>query len=159
VLPVFEGDAGLSDRFLREIKILASLDHPNIATLHTALRVENRILMFMELIEGEGLDVKLRLGPVALRDGIAYTSQVLSALSFAHERGIIHRDVKPANVIVTPHGTIKLTDFGIALPAGDRRLTGAGMVVGSVDYMSPEQIRAAPMDARSDLYSVGVMLY
>lgn len=159
VLPVFEGDVGLSDRFLREIKILASLDHPNIATLHTALRVENHILMFMELIEGEGLDVKLRQGPIEFSAAIAYTSQVLAALSFAHASGIVHRDVKPANVIVTARGAIKLTDFGIALPAGDKRLTGAGMAVGSVDYMSPEQIRAAPMDARSDLYSVGVLLY
>ncbi len=159
VLPDFDAEPALAERFLREIRVVAGLDHPHIAALHTALRVENRILMVMELVEGEPLDRKLRAGEVPLQAGIGYTVQILDALGFAHARGIVHRDVKPANVIVTPRGTVKLTDFGIALPAGDTRLTGSGVAVGSVDYMSPEQIRAAATDARSDLNSVGVMLY
>ncbi len=159
VLPDFDAEPALAERFLREIRVVAGLDHPNIAALHTALRIENRILMLMELVEGEPLDRKLRAGGVPLQAGIGYTAQVLDALGFAHARGIVHRDVKPANIIVTASGTVKLTDFGIALPAGDTRLTGSGIAVGSVDYMSPEQIRAGATDARSDLYSVGVLLY
>ncbi|HVX65840.1 MAG TPA: serine/threonine-protein kinase [Bryobacteraceae bacterium] len=159
VLPDLEAGGALAERFLREIKLVASLDHPHIAALHTALRIDNRLLMLMELVEGDPLDRRLRRGEVTLASGIRYVGEVLDALSFAHARGIVHRDVKPANVMVTPRDTVKLTDFGIALPSGDTRLTASGVAVGSVDYMSPEQIRAAPTDARSDLYSVGVMLY
>ena len=159
VLPGTDADAEMADRFLREIRVHASLEHPHIAQLRTALRVENHVVMIMELVEGEGLDECLRQGAVDVRDGIRYMGQVLSALEYAHARGVIHRDIKPANIIVTPEGTVKLTDFGIARVSGDAHFTRSGVALGSLYYMSPEQIRAEAVDARSDLYSVGVTLY
>ena len=159
VLPDLGGDPGLADRFLREIRLQASLEHPNIAALRTALRVDNQVLMIMELVEGVSLEERLRQGPVDLASSIRYVDQVLSALELAHSRGIIHRDIKPANMIVTPEGAVKLTDFGIARSETDRNLTQSGVALGSLYYMSPEQVQAQPADARSDLYSVGVTFY
>ncbi|HWB85815.1 MAG TPA: serine/threonine-protein kinase [Bryobacteraceae bacterium] len=159
VLPDLSSNPDLADRFLREIRVHASLTHPNIAELRAALRVDNRILMILELVEGVSLDERLRQGPIPLSDAISYTAQVLAALGFAHERGIIHRDIKPANIIVRPDGVVKLTDFGIARSSGERMITKTGMALGSLYYMSPEQVTAGPLDARSDLYSVGVTFY
>jgi outer membrane biosynthesis protein TonB len=160
LLPNLESDPDLADRFLREIRVHASLDHPNIAGLHTALRIGNQILMVMEYVEGKTLAAILHEGRVPLKDGIEYIRQVLSALAYAHSHGVIHRDIKPANMMLTPEGTVKLMDFGIAKAAADRRLTQTGRTVGSLYYMSPEQINGATeLDGRSDLYSVGVSLY
>jgi serine/threonine-protein kinase len=160
LLPDLEHEPDLADRFMREIKVQASLQHPNIATLHTALRVDNQLLMLMELVEGITLDQRLQQGPIPLRDGVDYIGQVLGALGYAHQHGVIHRDIKPANMMLTAKGTVKLMDFGIAKAAADRRLTMTGTTLGSLYYMSPEQIKgAATLDARSDLYSVGVSLY
>jgi eukaryotic-like serine/threonine-protein kinase len=151
----------LAERFSREIRVHASLVHPNIAGLHTAIRVDQQLLMIMELVEGESLAERLRRGPVAPAEAAGYACQVLSALGFAHERGVVHRDIKPANIMLTPSGTVKLMDFGIAATKGNlhHRLTAAGMALGSVHYMSPEQVRAGAPDARSDLYSLGVTFY
>jgi serine/threonine-protein kinase len=160
LLPNLEADPELADRFLREIKVQASLDHPNIAALHTAQRVGNQLLMFMEFVEGESLESLLQRGPLPAAYGVNYIGQVAAALAYAHARGVIHRDIKPANMMLTPDGTVKLMDFGIAKAAADRRLTQAGHTVGSLYYMSPEQINGAQnLDARSDLYSLGVSLY
>jgi serine/threonine-protein kinase len=160
LLPDLEHEPELADRFMREIKVQASLQHPNIATLHTALRVDNQLLMLMELVEGVTLDQRLQQGPIPLANGVDYISQVLNALGYAHEHGVIHRDIKPANMMLTANGTVKLMDFGIAKAATDRRLTITGTTMGSLYYMSPEQIKGmATTDARSDLYSVGVSLY
>jgi serine/threonine-protein kinase len=160
LLPDLAGDTELADRFMREIKVQASLEHPHIAALHTALRIDNQLLMLMEFVEGVTLEHKLKDGPLPLADGVEYISQVLSALDYAHQRGVVHRDIKPANMMLTPAGVIKLMDFGIAKAATDRRLTMTGTTMGSLYYMSPEQIQgAADLDARADLYSVGVSLY
>ncbi|HVV45642.1 MAG TPA: serine/threonine-protein kinase, partial [Bryobacteraceae bacterium] len=110
-------------------------------------------------VEGVSLNERLRQGPIPLGDATSYTGQVLAALGFAHERGVIHRDIKPANIIVRPDGVVKLTDFGIARSSGERMITKTGMALGSLYYMSPEQVTAGPLDARSDLYSVGVTFY
>ncbi|MGB8987378.1 MAG: serine/threonine-protein kinase [Candidatus Sulfotelmatobacter sp.] len=158
LLPDVDSTPDLAERFLREIKLVATLDHPNIAGLRTALRSGNQMLMIMEYIDGQPLD-HLQPHPPDPRRAVHLIIQVLAALSYAHQRGVIHRDVKPSNVLVRPDHTVKLTDFGIASRAGDARLTGPGMALGSLYYMSPEQIKAFPVDARSDIYSVGVTLY
>ncbi len=159
VLPDLSADPGLADRFLREIRLHASLEHPNIAALRTALRIDNQVLMIMELVDGVSLDERLRHGPLDLKMATRFVDQVLSALDLAHSRGIIHRDIKPANIIVTPDASIKLTDFGIARSAFDRNLTQTGLALGSLYYMSPEQVQAQPADQRSDIYSLGVTFY
>jgi serine/threonine-protein kinase len=160
LLPNLEGDADLADRFMREVKVQASLDHPNIAALHTALRLDNQLLMLMEYVEGVTIDVVLRSGRIPIDKAIDYTAQVLSALSYAHAHGVVHRDLKPANMIVTPSGVVKLMDFGIARMVADRKLTQTGGTLGSIYYMSPEQIKGGvAVDARSDLYSLGISLY
>jgi len=163
LLPDLRQAADLAERFSREIKVHASLVHPNIASLHTAMRVENQLLMIMEFVEGTSLSTRLRQGPIQCQESVAYIVQVLSALSYAHERGIIHRDIKPANIMVTPSRVVKLMDFGIATTTGvgnlQNRLTAAGMALGSVHYMSPEQVKAGAPDARSDLYSLGITFY
>ncbi len=159
VLPDLEGDADLADRFLREIKVHASLDHPNIARMSTAFRIANQLFMVLEYVEGVGLDEKLRGTPLPPSETIRYVDQILAALAYAHERGVVHRDLKPANILVTPARVVKLTDFGIAQAADAKRLTRTGMALGSLHYMSPEQITSGGVDARSDLYAVGVTFF
>jgi serine/threonine protein kinase len=159
LLPDLASDKELAERFLREIKLLATLNHPNIAALHTAVRVDNQLLMVIELVEGTTLSERIAKSKPSLRDGINYVCQVLQALAYAHGKGIIHRDIKPANMMITDEGVVKLMDFGIAKAAGDQGLTMAGSTVGSLAYMSPEQIQSQPLDGRADLYSLGASLY
>ncbi len=160
LLPDLSDQKDLADRFLREIKVLASLHHPNIAELRTALTIDNQLVMIMEYVEGVTLSQRLQQGPLPYADSIAYIDQVLSALAYAHSKGVVHRDIKPANMIVTPQQVTKLMDFGIARSTNaEMGLTMTGTTLGSVAYMSPEQVRCEPIDARSDLYSVGVSLY
>jgi len=159
LLPNLAGQKDLADRFLREIKVLASLNHPNIAALRTALTIDNQLVMIMEYVEGTTLAARLDRGPLPVADALKYIDQILAALSYAHQQGVIHRDIKPANMMLTTSGAVKLMDFGIARSASDLNLTMTGTTVGSLSYMSPEQVRCEPIDARSDLYSVGVSLY
>lgn len=150
----------LADRFLREIKVQARLNHPNIAALHNAIRWENHFLMVMEYVEGSTLSAYLRKGALDPAQSVHVILQALSALAYAHAQGVVHRDIKPANIIITSDGTAKLMDFGIARSVADHiQLTQTGAVVGSFHYMSPEQIQGAAIDGRSDLYSTGIMLY
>jgi serine/threonine protein kinase len=159
VLPDATTESDLAERFLREIKVHASLEHPHIAVMRTAFRVQERVVMIMELVEGGSLAEVLRRGPLEVPAALSYAAQTLSALAYAHARGVVHRDVKPANIIVTPGGTVKVTDFGIARAGGTERLTSTGMALGSLYYMSPEQIRGSVPDGRADIYSLGVTLY
>ncbi len=160
LLPNLDDDPELAERFMREIKVQASLDHPNIAALHTAQRMDKQFLMIMEYVDGTTLESIMRKGRIPLHNAIDYISQVLSALAYAHKRGIVHRDIKPSNMMLTSSGAIKLMDFGIAKMAADRRLTQTGRTVGSLFYMSPEQIRGdTQIDGRADLYSLGIALY
>ncbi len=159
LLPNLESDPGLADRFLREIKVQAALDAPNIAKLHTAMRVGNQLLMFVEFVDGVSLATRLESGPIPPGEAAAIGVQVLDALSYAHEHGVIHRDIKPANIMITRGGVVKLLDFGIARMQADNRLTKTGSAVGSLYYMSPEQIRGAEPGPGSDIYSFGITLY
>jgi serine/threonine protein kinase len=160
LLPDLVNEPDLADRFLHEIKLQANLDHPNIAKLYTALRVDNQILMFMEFVEGISLDRRVRDGRIPVGDAVGYIDEVLLALDYAHEHGVVHRDIKPANMMLTPAGIVKLMDFGIAKSTGaEHTLTATGTTLGSLYYMSPEQIQGSNVDGRSDLYSVGVSLY
>jgi len=159
ILPDLAGRQDLADRFLREIKLLAGLNHPNIAALRTALTVDNQLLMIMEYVEGTTVAAKLEQGPLPLPDAVNYTSQVLEALSYAHKLNIIHRDIKPSNMMVTPEGVVKLMDFGIARSSAASDLTATGVALGSLSYMPPEQVKGQTVDVRSDVYSVGASLY
>jgi len=160
LLPGFDENPELDDRFLREIKVHARLQHPNIASLRTALRIGDRLFMLMELVEGASLAEKLKDGPLSVAASVDCITQVLSALGYAHDRGVIHRDIKPANILIADDGgVVKLTDFGIARVSDATRLTSTGLAVGTLAYMSPEQVRADAVDARSDLYSLGLTLY
>ena len=164
LLPNLKGDPDLAERFLREIKVQAALDHPNIAKLHTAMTAGNQLVMVMEFVDGISLAQILEKGPIPANTVVAYVAQVLDALAYAHARGVIHRDIKPANIMVTGRadgqdGAVKLMDFGIARMKADRQLTQTGSTVGSLFYMSPEQIKGEVPDPRSDLYSVGITMY
>ena len=159
IRPELEADSGFADRFLREIVLHAKLDHRNIVRFYTAFRAENRICMIMECAEGISLHDRLRGGPMEAGEASLYIDQVLSALAYAHRLGVIHRDIKPANIILTPERLAKLTDFGIAKAAGVSKLTATGMALGSLYYISPEQVRNSNVDARSDFYSLGVTFY
>jgi hypothetical protein len=159
LLPDLAGRQELAARFLREIKLLASLNHPNIAQLRTAFTNENQLVMIMEYVEGTSLATRLQAGPIPLADALNYIDQVLNALSYAHQQNIIHRDIKPGNMMLTPQGVVKVMDFGIARSDADRTLTLAGTSLGTINYMSPEQVKGEACDQRSDLYSVGICLY
>jgi len=163
LLPDLAGRQELAARFLREIKLLATLNHPNIAALRTALTLDNQLVMIMEYVEGTTVASRLERGPIPVPEALNYIDQVLSALSYAHQLHVVHRDIKPANMMVTPAGVVKLMDFGLAHGGNDGSpslsLTVAGTTLGSLNYMSPEQVKGQAADERSDLYSLGISLY
>ncbi|MFY9691963.1 MAG: serine/threonine-protein kinase [Candidatus Acidiferrales bacterium] len=159
LLPNLADQKELADRFLREIKLLASLNHPNIAALRTALTLDNQLVMIMEYVDGVTLASRLQQGPVPVADAVYYIDQVLAALVYAHQMNVVHRDIKPGNMMLTPQGVVKLMDFGIARPGNEAGMTITGTTLGSLNYMSPEQVKGESVDARSDLYSVGLSLY
>jgi serine/threonine protein kinase len=154
-----DGESEAAERFIREIKVLAKLEHPNITSFRTAFRANDEVLMIMEYVDGSSLSRKLVQHRLELGRAVDYASQVLSALSHAHQSGVLHRDVKPSNILIGADGRVKLTDFGIASLTADPGLTITGGTVGTLYYMSPEQMKALPLDGRADLYSVGVTLY
>ncbi|HEX3435862.1 MAG TPA: serine/threonine-protein kinase [Pseudacidobacterium sp.] len=159
LLPDYASEPELAARFMAEIRTLAGLDHPNIAQLRTAFQFENQLVMIMEFVEGTTLEKVAGQSRIPVDQVLEYSIQVLSALSYAHSRGVTHRDIKPANIMITPHGLVKLMDFGIAKSTNDLQLTRPGTTMGSVYYMSPEQVRGGTIDARSDIYSFGITLY
>jgi len=169
----FAGDAERHARFEREAKVLASLNHPNIATLYELAHLDGHHVLVMELVEGEGLDEQIARGPMPLDEAMSIAVQIAEALEAAHERGIVHRDLKPANVRVRADGAIKVLDFGLAkswseeTTAANIRLsptitshhTRDGLILGTAAYMSPEQARGKPVDKRADIWAFGVVLY
>jgi serine/threonine-protein kinase len=159
MLPEQTGTEDMKERFRREIQLLASLNHPNIAGLHNAFYEGDQLIMVMELVDGEDLRSRSRKGRIPLPLLMDFAGQVLTALDYAHARGVVHRDIKPANIMISPASLVKVLDFGIAISKGSVDLTMAGSLVGSPMHMSPEQIRGEKATQQSDLYSLGVTLY
>ena len=152
-------DEQFVERFRREAKNAAALNHPNIVSIYDRGEAEDSYYIAMEFLDGRSLkELILGHGPAPVNVAIEYVRQILSALRFAHRHGIVHRDIKPHNVLVDREGRVKVTDFGIAR-AGTSQMTEAGSIVGTAQYLSPEQARGGEVDQRSDLYSLGVVLY
>jgi eukaryotic-like serine/threonine-protein kinase len=153
-------NSDLRERFLREARLAARLQHPNIVTIFDVGQHEGQPFIAMEYIPGETLSELIhRRAPVGLTRKLAYVQELCQGLAYAHRHGIVHRDVKPANVMVSrDSGIVKVLDFGIAR-GGDSSLTQAGMLIGTPNYMSPEQVEGRPVDHRSDIFAVGLVLY
>jgi serine/threonine-protein kinase len=148
------------DRFLREVKVHARLSHSNIISFYDVTEIEGQLVMTMELVEGVPLASRLETGSVSCREAIDYACQVLSALGYAHRQGVVHRDVTPANILVTPENRAMLGGFGMAKAATDPNLTQTGTAIGVAEYMSPEQVKGVSrLDPRADIYSLGVVLF
>jgi serine/threonine-protein kinase len=153
------GDEQFVERFRREAKNAAALSHPNIVSIYDRGEAEGTYYIAMEYLDGRSLkELIVQRGPAPVTVAVEYARQILSALRFAHRHGIVHRDIKPHNVLVDAEGRVKVTDFGIAR-AGASQMTEAGSIVGTAQYLSPEQARGSDVDQRSDLYSLGVVLY
>jgi serine/threonine protein kinase len=148
------------ERFRSEAVTLAKLNHPNVATLYSFFRHGDDFFMVMEFVRGVSLDqVIQQRGAIPCAQALPLFCQVLDGIDHAHDFGIIHRDIKPANMMLTQKGTLKVLDFGIARILGTSRMTRAGHLIGTIEYMSPEQVRGQETDARSDIYSLGMLLY
>src|SRR5213595_4207582 len=153
------GDDQFVERFRREAKNAASLSHPNIVSIYDRGEAEGTYYIAMEYLDGRSLkELIVARGPAPIHVSIDYARQILAAIRFAHRHGIVHRDIKPHNVMADADGRLKVTDFGIAR-AGVSQMTEAGSIIGTAQYLSPEQARGAAVDQTSDLYSVGVVLY
>jgi serine/threonine-protein kinase len=147
------------ERFRREAESAAGLSHPNVVSIYDRGEAEGTYYIAMEYLEGQTLkELLVSRGPTPVRVAIDYTRQILSALDFAHRHGVVHRDIKPHNIVVAPDGRLKVTDFGIAR-SGSSQMTEAGSIIGTAQYLSPEQAQGKPVHPSSDLYSVGVVLY
>src|SRR3954466_685184 len=152
-------DAQFIERFRREAKNAAALNHPNIVSIYDRGEAEDTYYIAMEFLDGRTLkELIVSRGAAPINVAIEYARQILSALRFAHRHGIVHRDIKPHNVLVDAEGRVKVTDFGIAR-AGTSQMTETGSIVGTAQYLSPEQARGGEIDQRSDLYSLGIVLY
>jgi len=174
VLPEeFTKDPHRLARLEREAKLLASLNHPNIAAIHSFEHSDEVHFLVLELVEGETLADKVKKGPLPVQEALEVCRQIAEGVESAHEKGVIHRDLKPANVKITPEGKVKILDFGLAkafaeeIPPADisqsptltEEMTRAGVILGTAAYMSPEQARGKPVDKRSDVFAFGCVLY
>src|SRR6201982_495627 len=173
VLPTsFSADADRLQRFAQEARAAAALNHPNILAIYDIGESNGAPFVVSELLEGETLRQRLRSGALSTRKAVEYALQIARGLAAAHDKGIVHRDLKPENLFLTHDGRVKILDFGLAkltLPdAGQREsddaptlpvATDPGLVMGTVGYMSPEQVRGKPADHRSDLFALGAILY
>ena len=163
-------DEAARARLLREARLASKLNHPHICAVYDVGEDQSRAYIAMELVEGQSLSARLDRGAVPVAELLQYGAQMAAALAHAHARGVVHRDFKSANVVVTPDGQAKVLDFGLAkrLVAGDesgaatrsrQSLTDVGVTPGTLAYMAPEQLRGHPADARSDIWALGIVLY
>ncbi|HEX7961336.1 MAG TPA: serine/threonine-protein kinase, partial [Terriglobales bacterium] len=149
----------LLKRFYREAQSAGSLQHPNIVIIYDLGEEAGNPYMVMEYMPGEPLDKIIDIRrPMSIVDRLGIIIQVSSALNYAHQHGIVHRDIKPGNVMVMPDGSVKILDFGIAR-VQDKSMTKTGQIIGTINYMSPEQLKGQVVDGRSDIFSAGVVLY
>ncbi len=173
---MFSADPERPARFEREAKLLASLNHPNIAAIHGLEEANGKRFLVLELVEGETLAQRIAKGPLPVDEALEVCRQIAEGLEASHEKGVIHRDLKPANVKITPEGTVKVLDFGLAKAyAGDvisgtaadlsrsptltQTGTMAGVILGTAGYVSPEQARGAAVDKRADIWAFGVVFF
>ena len=155
---LFETDGG--KRFRTEAVTLAKLNHPRIARVYELTRDGENLLLVMEYVPGETFEHLIAgTGALSIDRAVTLAANVLDALQHAHQAGVVHRDLKPANVMVTPSGDVKVMDFGIARVQGSEHLTSSGYMMGTPAYMAPEQVRGDDVDARTDVYAMGVVLY
>lgn len=161
LLPELTQDKEVLERFRQEAKILSRLNHQNIVVLYSFFAQEGRYYMAMEFAQGQTLGYIMKRHPNGMpwRQAVRLIGQVLSALEYAHSQDVIHRDIKPNNLIVQPNGTVKVMDFGVAKILGSDKLTRTGFITGTLKYMSPEQVQCKALDGRSDLYSTALVLY
>lgn len=158
--PHLSYDPQVRARFLREARTAAALSHPNIVPVYTAAERDAVVYFAMGYVEGESLAERLtRDGPMTVAAIVPIIRQIASALGYAHEQGVVHRDVKAENILLDVHGRVMVTDFGIARVTEAQPLTATGTVLGTVQYMSPEQVSGEPLDGRSDLYAIGVLMF
>ncbi|MFH1502736.1 MAG: protein kinase [Candidatus Eisenbacteria bacterium] len=153
-------DPGAKERFAREARAASALDHPNICTIHDVDETEDgQMFMSLACYQGETVKEKIDRGPLSVEEALDVAIHVAEGLREAHSRGVVHRDIKPANIVVTPEGRVKIMDFGLAKLVGQPKLTRVGLSVGTVAYMSPEQARGQDVDHRTDIWSLGAVLY
>lgn len=165
--PTFRGDSASLRRFEREARVLATLSHPNIAAIYAFEHLDGSPYLILERVDGETLADRLRRGALPIDAAIGIAVQIVAGLEEAHGKGLVHRDLKPSNVMITPDGRVKLVDFGLAKGSGSRPaldsstqpITSPGIVLGTARYMSPEQVRGEAVDARSDVWAFGCVLY
>src|SRR3954470_8714043 len=154
-----EGRKDYHKRFFLEAKAAGKLTHPHIVTTYDFGEEDDLAYLAMELLEGDDLRTRMKEGPLAIADSVDIAQQVADGLGFAHERGVVHRDIKPGNIMLLPRGQAKIMDFGLARMRAADHKTSTGMVLGTPKYMSPEQVDGSPVDQRSDLFSLGIVLY
>src|SRR5438046_5561064 len=158
--PATTAEPGAVERFRREAITAANLEHPNIMPVYDVREDNGLWYLAMRYVPGESLrEILLREGALPLDRVVGILRPVADALDYAHAHGVVHRDVKPGNILVEPDGNVVLTDFGIARAGADARLTRAGQVMGTADYLAPEQIAGGEASAAGDLYSLAVVLY
>ena len=163
-MPNLEAATGSRERFRREARAAARLNHPNVVSVYDWEERDDEAFLVMEYVDGPSLRQVVReRGPLPVREAARIGEQVAAALAHAHSKGIVHRDVKPGNVLLAPDGTapeqiVKVTDFGIARASESDTITDPGAVIGTAGYLAPEQVRGARVDGRTDIYALGVLL-
>ena len=146
-------------RFIHEAKAAAALDHPNICTVYEVNQEGGQTFIAMAYVEGQSVKQKIEKRPLKLDEALDITIQTARGLKAAHQKGVVHRDIKPSNLMLTQEGQVKIMDFGLAHIAAQTKLTKTGTTLGTAAYMSPEQVQGEEVDQRSDIWSLGVVLY
>jgi serine/threonine protein kinase len=157
--PELLGDRREKERFIREAQAAAALDHPNICAVHEIEEAGGRTFIVMHFIEGRSLAERVRSGPLPVEESVSIAVQIAEGLQEAHEHGIVHRDIKPGNIMLTQKGSVRITDFGLARLASAAGISMTNRPMGTMRYMSPEQVKGEHVDGRTDIWSLGVLLY